>query len=615
MVGTLDLYSLKLSPDNTMFFSSRAEQTQWFDDKRAMSIENISFNGSRPFRLSANYLEATFLKYNYCRYKFNDRYIYCFIENMVYNNDNTCDLIVSIDMTQTFLEELKTAIAKSNVCNTTEKDSYFSTYKPFTNKMTPSDFNSTNLGTLSKSNFADWIGGFMLINCDPKIKGSSVAWNVEYGLTDNGVPASVMCIALPIKYNKTTRTLQAPQQVYLGASASGVLTSGAGNLFMLLDKYASYIADGCIGITFEQLLPNLYWGGSDYIFYDTNNMVNTTLPDISGFNFLVIKNNSSVNNWSYNLTNYLNNIPLPLRRNPYVYIRVGNDTESIELNLLDFYDDNPATETMVLQIEQFTSCIYPFTTNLKFKYNGKELADRNVMFNLITSDPVPYSASAWQEYYSQNKATVNDGLATQQRFQSAQLRNNLGTSLVNTGINTIMGGISWTKKLGQISARSFKTQQSQMTMATEASQGILGAVTQYANSKLEMQKDKALQQIGWNDIKSSPSSFSNLSSSISAKYKNGFQGIEVDIYIAKNIEDIKSYHNQFGYVVNRMESNPFTNFKKHTNYDFISFNEVTLALEYPQEIIGILEEQLESGIRFWYNYNNFLNYEIGNGEI
>lgn len=615
MIGTLDLYSLKLSPDNTMFFSSRLEQTQWFDEQRAMSIENISFNGSRPFRLSSNYLEATFLKYNYCRYKFNDRYVYCFIENIVYNNDNTCDLMVSIDMTQTFLEELKTAIAKSNVCNTTEKDSYFSTYKPFTNKMTPSDFNSTNLGTLSKSNFNDWIGGFMLINCDPKIKGPSVAWNVDFGLTDNGVPASVMCIALPIKYNKTTRTLQAPQQVYLGASGSQVLTSGAGNLFMLLDKYASYIADGCIGITFEQLLPNLYWGGTDYVIYDGNNMVNTTLPDISGFSFLVIKNNNTANNWSFNLSTYLNNIPLPLRRNPYVYIRVGNDSESIELNLLDFYDNTPATETMVLEIEQFTSCIYPFTTNLKFKYNGKELADRNAMFNLITSDPVPYSASAWQEYYSQNKATVNDGLATEQRFQSAQLRNNLGTSLVNTGINTMMGGISWTKKLGQISARSFKSQQAQMTMATEASQGILGAVTQYANGKLEMQKDKALQQIGWNDIKSSPSSFSNLSSNISAKYKNGFQGIEVDIYIAKNIEDIKNYHNQFGYVVNRMQSNPFNNFRKHTNYDFISFNEVTLALEYPQEIVGILEEQLESGIRFWYDYSKFLNYDIVNGEI
>ena len=615
MVGTLDLYSLKLSPDNTMFFSSRAEQTQWFDDKRAMSIENISFNGSRPFRLSANYLEATFLKYNYCRYKFNDRYIYCFIENMVYNNDNTCDLIVSIDMTQTFLEELKNAIAKSNVCNTTEKDSYFRTYKPFTNKMSPSDFDSTNLGTLTKSNFADWVGGFMLVNIDPRIKNASSASTVAYGLTDNGVPSSVMCIALPIKYNKTTRTLLAPQQIYLGASGSTLLVSGAGNLFSLLDKYASYIADGCIGITFEQLDPRLYWGGSDYIFYNTDTMSVIDLPELTAWKWLIINYNNTPNIWTFDLTNYINNIPLPLRRNPYVYIRVGNDSESIELNLLDFYDNEETTETRVLEIEQFTSCIYPFTTNLKFRYNGKELADRNVMFNLITSDPVPYSASAWEQYYSQNKATVNDGLATQQRYQSAQLRNNLGTSIVNTGINTIMGGISWTKKLGQISARSFKSQQAQMTMATEASQGILGAVTQYANSKLEMQKDKALQQIGWNDIKSSPSSFSNLSSNLTAKYKNGCQGIEVDIYIAKNIEDIKNYHKQFGYVVNRMQSNPFANFRKHTNFDFISFNEVTLALEYPQEIIGILEEQLESGIRFWYNYDNFLNYEIENGEI
>lgn len=615
MIGTLDLFSLKLSPDNTMFFSSKEEQTTWFDERVSLSIENISFNGSRPFRLSSNYLEATFLKYNYCRYKFGNRYVYAFIENITYNNDNTCDLNVSIDMTQTFLQELITAIAKSNISNTTEKDSYFSTYKPFTNKMTPSDFNSYNLGNLTKSNFDDFIGGFMLINIDPTIMGSGVAYNVTYGLTDNGIPASVMCIALPIQYDKVNKTLIAPQRVYLGASGSLVTTSGAGNLFMLLDKYASYIADGCIGITFEQLLPDLYWGGSDFIYYDTHNMDNIELPEISGFSFLCIKNNSLSNKWSFNLSQYLKNIPLPLRRNPYVYVRIGNDSESIELNLLDFYDDTPATETMVLEIEQFTSCIYPFTTNLIFKYNGKEIADRNKMFNLITSDAVPYSASAWQQYYSNNKATVNDGLATQQAYQSAQLRNNLGTSLVNTGINTIMGGVTWTKKLGQLSARSFKSQQSQFEMGTTASQGILGAITTYANGKLEMQKDKALQQIGWNDVKSSPSSFSNLSSNITAKYRNGMQGIEIDIYIAKNIEDIKNYHKQYGYVVNRMQSNPFNNFQKHNNFDFISFNEVTLSLTYTQEIIAILEEQLESGIRFWYNYDNFLNYEIENMEI
>ena len=615
MIGTLDLFSLKLSPDNTMFFSSKEEQTTWFDERVSLSIENISFNGSRPFRLSSNYLEATFLKYNYCRYKFGNRYVYAFIENITYNNDNTCDLNVSIDMTQTFLEELMTAIAKSNISNTTEKDSYFSTYKPFTNKMTPSDFNSYNLGNLTKSNFNDFVGGFMLINIDPIIMGSGVAYNVTYGLTDNGIPASVMCIALPIQYDKVNKTLFGPQQVYLGASGSRLTTSGAGNLFMILDKYASYIADGCIGITFEQLLPDLYWGGSDFLYYDIHNMVNIELPEMRGFNYLCIKNNSKSNNWSFNLSQYLQNIPLPLRRNPYVYVRIGNDTESIELNLLDFYDDTPATETMVLEIEQFTSCIYPFTTNLIFKYNGKEIADRNKMFNLITSDAVPYSASAWQQYYSNNKATVNDGLATQQAYQSAQLRNNLGTSLVNTGINTIMGGVTWTKKLGQLSARSFKSQQSQFEMGATASQGILGAVTSYANGKLEMEKDKALQQIGWNDVKSSPSSFSNLSSNITAKYRNGMQGIEIDIYIAKNIEDIKNYHKQYGYVVNRMQSNPFTNFQKHNNFDFISFNEVTLSLTYTQEIIAILEEQLESGIRFWYNYDNFLNYDIENMEI
>lgn len=612
MIGTLDLFSLKLTPDNTMFFNSKAEQTAWFDSKRAMSIENISFNGSRPFRLSANYLDAIW-NYNYCRYKFGNRYVYAFIENITYNNDNTCELNVSIDMTQTFLEELKSAIAKSNISNTTEKDSYFSTYKPFTNKMSPTDFNSYNIGTLNKANYSDKIWGFMLINIDPRIMGESIAWVETYGLTDNGLPTSTMCLALPISYDKVNRKLSPTGLMQYGEGFIG----GAGYLAQILDKYASYVANGSIGITFDQIEEQLYVNEQGQLInlVGNENVTPINLPEITTCKFLCIKNHSNPVNWEFDLTSYLSNIPLPLRRNPYVYIRIGNDSESIELNLLDFYNDNAVTETYKLNIEQFTSCVYPFTTTLRFKYNGRDITDRNKLFALVTSDAVPYSASAWQQYYSQNKATINDGLATQQTYQSAQLRNNLGTSLINTGIDTIMGGVSWTKKAGQLNARAFQTQKAQLTMTTTATQGVLGAVTNYANSKLEMAKDKALQQIGWNDVKSSPSTFSNLSSSLTSKYKNGHQGIEIDIYIAKNMNDIKNYHKQYGYVVNRMESNPFTNFKKHTNFDFISFNEVTMGLTLPQYIIGVLEEQLESGIRFWFNYDNFLNYDIENSEV
>lgn len=622
MQGTLDLFKLKLSPDNTMFFSSKEDQTNWFNERVSKSIENVSFNGSRPFRLASNYLETTY-QYNYCRYKFGDRYVYAFIENISYMNDNTCELNISIDMTQTFLIELQSAIAKSNICNTTEKDSYFTTYKPFTNKMTPNDFKSYNLGVLNKSNYNDIIWGFMLINIDPKIMGANLAWSVTYGLTDNGLPTSVMCIALPISYNKTTRTLQATGLMKYGPTDQ--MICGAGYLFQILDKYASYIVDGSIGITFEQLFSQLYVNENKELINltDENEVTRVDLPDISGFHFLCIKSHNDSINWQFDLTSYLQNIPLPLRRNPYVYIRVGNDSDSIELNLLDFYDDNATTETRILEIEQFTSCVYPFATNLRFKYNGKDIADRNAMFSLITSESVPFSASAWQEYYSTNKATINDGLATQQRFNQAQLRNNLVTSLVNTGVDSVVGGFSWSQKLSTMTARELVREKSTGAgaLSTSASMsggivsGVLGAFTSYANGKLEMAKDRALQQIGWNDIKSSPSSFANMSSNLSAKYKNGMQGIEVDIYIAKNIEDIKEYHKQFGYVVNRMESNPFTNFKKHTNFDYLSFNEVTLAMELPQYIVGLLEEQLESGIRFWYNYANFLNYNVDNSEV
>ena len=619
MQGTLDLFKLKLSPDNTMFFNNITEQTNFFDSKVALSIPNISFNGSRPFRLSANYLDTTFNNYTYCRYKFGSKTVYAFIDNITYTNDNVCELEVSIDFLQTFMFDIFGGVAKSNVSNKTLKDSFFNVYKPFTNKMTPSDFNSYLLKRLNKSITDTRIGGFILLNVDPNIMnkaGETSGTNfVMYGLYDNGVPTSAMCLALPVEYNFETNTINAPQLYKLGSASSESGCAGGGNLFNFLDAYASYIVDGCIGITFDQLLPDLYFNADDSIHYDTTNMQLVNLPDVSlDVPYLCIKNNSIANNWSIDLSDYLEDIPLPLRRNPYVYIRVGNDSESIELNLLDFYNDSPVTETMILEIEQFTSCLYPFQTNLKFKYNGREITDRNAMFNIVATDPVPFSISAWQEYYSNNKATVNDGLETQQKYQSAQLRNNLGTGLVNAGIDTIVGGVSWTKKLGQLSARSFKSQQNLFNAGVSGTTGFLGAMTNYANGKLEMAKDKALQQIGWNDVKSSPSAFSNITSNLSSKYRNGTQGIEVDIYIAKNIEDIKAYHKQYGYVINIMQSSPLNDIHNHTVFDFISFNEITLGLLLPQNMVSLIEEQLESGIRFWYDYNNFLNYDIANND-
>lgn len=619
MQGTLDLFKLKLSPDNTMFFNNITEQTNFFDSKVALSIPNISFNGSRPFRLSANYLDTTFNNYTYCRYKFGSKTVYAFIDNITYTNDNVCELEVSIDFLQTFMFDIFGGVAKSNVSNKTLKDSFFNVYKPFTNKMTPSDFNSYLLKRLNKSITDTRIGGFILLNVDPNIMnkaGETIGTNfVMYGLYDNGVPTSAMCLALPVEYNLETNTINAPQLYKLGSASSESGCAGGGNLFNFLDAYASYIVDGCIGITFDQLLPDLYFNADDSIHYDTTNMQLVKLPDVSlDVPYLCIKNNSIANNWSIDLSDYLEDIPLPLRRNPYVYIRVGNDSESIELNLLDFYNDSPVTETMILEIEQFTSCLYPFQTNLKFKYNGREITDRNAMFNIVATDPVPFSISAWQEYYSNNKATVNDGLETQQKYQSAQLRNNLGTGLVNAGIDTIVGGVSWTKKLGQLSARSFKSQQNLFNAGVSGTTGFLGAMTNYANGKLEMAKDKALQQIGWNDVKSSPSAFSNITSNLSSKYRNGTQGIEVDIYIAKNIEDIKAYHKQYGYVINIMQSSPLNDIHNHTVFDFISFNEITLGLLLPQNMVSLIEEQLESGIRFWYDYDNFLNYDIANND-
>ena len=143
---------------------------------------------------------------------------------------------------------------------------------------------------------------------------------------------------------------------------------------------------------------------------------------------------------------------------------------------------------------------------------------------------------------------------------------------------------------------------------------LINAGVSWANGELERSKQRALLDISWNDIKSSPSDFSNMNSSITSRYNSGSQCIEVDIYIANNIDDIKQYHKQYGYKVNRMEAITWSNIQQHTVFDYISFNTITLKSTLPQFYTAMIEQQYEQGVRFWYDYDNFMNYQIENTE-
>lgn len=629
MVGTIDLYSLALTPNDTMYFDSVNAQTQWFNERQHLTIDNVSFNGARAFQLGNNYLDIIF-QYNYVRYQLNGRYIYAFIENVDYTNDNCCSLQLSIDLNQTFLTELQTVISTSNIGNVTKKDSYFSTYKSYDNKLSVSEYNVQHLGRLNDYTDGTLLVGFVLVNIDDKTEltqNVNGAHTIVVGRTiDNNYYLPCGTLAFPIKYNLTTRKFIKTDAfmhngIYMkDQNNNGISVDGAEYLNEFIKYYGSYISN--IGLTFESIAGLTYVEeNNDYYFsYHTDNIrviENVVRPEettITIGDIIHIKRNSEKQVKTFNLTT-LNNYPLPLLRQPYVYIRVGNDYEYITLNLLDFFDNTAITTPLQLKVEYFTSCFYPYVTNLVFYLNNKPIIDRNMVFNLTVSDPIPYKIDAWESYYAQNKASVNDGLKTAQNYERKQQAIQITGQLVNAGIDYTVGKIPFTKAGNLYKRPHASTDRSVISGGANILETIINAGVNWANGELERSKQRALLDISWNDIKSSPSDFSNMNSSITSRYNSGPQCIEIDIYIANNIDDIARYHKQYGYKVNRMETLAWADIKQHTVFDYISFNTITLKSTLPQFYTAMIEQHYEQGVRFWYDYNNFMNFEIENGEI
>ena len=639
MLGTIELYKLAFTPNDTMYFDSTEIQNAWFESQEHLTIDNISFNGARAFQIGNNYLDVIF-NYNYVRYKLNNRYIYAFIENIDYANDNCATLNISIDLNQTFLRELQTAIATSNVGNVTKKESYFkNTYIPYDNKVSVSNYNSIFKGrlndltvTLDEYNYyGEYILGYIMFNIATNISqnGSN---NVSEQLTDNGYQTNIYCYALPILYSvQKSRLIVADFKIVHNTGGLTPVTDSlisAKQFKNILNDFGSYFEDGCVSIIFEKIgtFDSLSYNNTDQTFYihdgynplqpavevDYNIVKYPTPYKQNGYNYgtmvciNIVRNNIG---FSTEIDFSSHNIPYSILRQPYVYVRVGNDKESIILNLSEFenYNDNNKLEILF-----FTSCIYPFTTNLRFSYNGGEYFDKNALFNLTTTTPVPYSLSAWQQYYSQHSASVNDGLATQQKYERQISQNTKNYKQISSAIEWGSDSLSSISKLatGNFVGAGTGFINSTVKMGTS----IAGAEVEYTNSEIQREKEKAILDISWNDIKSSPSVYSNTVSGLTSFYRNGIQNIEIHLYIASNLQDIINYHKQYGYKVNRMETLTWADIQQHTVFDYISFNTITLKSTLPQFYTAMIEQQYEQGVRFWYDYANFMNYQIENTE-
>lgn len=641
MIGNIRLYkSLGLKQDNTMYFASLQDQQTFFNappNVQFTDYENVSYNGARAFKININFVSFMFLEYDYLRFEFPNgdgttRTIYAFIDDITYVNDNCCAIQSTIDLMQTFMFEIFDSYQYGVVKNYTLKQNAFNTYIPYVNKYPVSDYKIEEGIELTPKKEDGLINcGWVLITVDPAF---NIGENTAKYCYDNGMRIPFIKLAIPIVLSHYIDDEYSFETLNNGALTSLVKYSS----FVTSAFYkqiAPYILD--ISICTTQIADEYFSSSS------VGNVINLSFTDASEkyFEILTISGlNGSILQVLSNTSNeYLYEIPESIRNNfnlarlPYSYIKIGNAFSSVDINLLDFVGDMPLINfDNYLHIELLTSLTFPTQASLTLNlYNGNDFIPINTPLIIGASENVIYSTSAWSTYVSQNRQYANMGLATQQNYEKQAFDRQISSEKAQLGINTYMGvaseiagiftGVGNFTKAGKLTARRGQSAVGKASTgifetAGDLANGLIAINTKQDVFAIEQAKDRAMQRIQFNDIKTSPSAYDNLTSPVTSRFNAVYYPLCVYLYTARNINDVKKYHELYGYEINKtLDYFSFSSIRNHENFDYISFVSLFIKANIPRDMEETIEQILTNGVRFWYDYTKFLDYSLPNNEV
>lgn len=641
MIGNIRLYkSLGLKQDNTMYFASLQDQQTFFNappNVQFTDYENVSYNGARAFKININFVSFMFLEYDYLRFEFPNgdgttRTIYAFIDDITYVNDNCCAIQSTIDLMQTFMFEIFDSYQYGVVKNYTLKQNAFNTYIPYVNKYPVSDYKIEEGIELTPKKEDGLINcGWVLITVDPAF---NIGENTAKYCYDNGMRIPFIKLAIPIVLSHYIDDEYSFETLNNGASTSLVKYSSFVTS-ALYKQIAPYILD--ISLCTTQIADE-YFSSSSVV-----NVINLSFTDASEkyFEILTISGlNGSILQVLSNTSNeYLYEIPESIRNNfnlarlPYSYIKIGNAFSSVDVNLLDFVGDMPLINfDNYLHIELLTSLTFPTQASLTLNlYNGNDFIPINTPLIIGASENVIYSTSAWSTYVSQNRQYANMGLATQQNYEKQAFDRQISSEKAQLGINTYMGvageiagiftGVGNFTKAGKLTARRGQSAVGKAATgifetAGDLANGLIAINTKQDVFAIEQAKDRAMQRIQFNDIKTSPSAYDNLTSPVTSRFNAVYYPLCVYLYTARNINDVKKYHELYGYEINKtLDSFSFSSIRNHENFDYISFVSLFIHANIPRDMEETIEQILTNGVRFWYDYTKFLDYSLPNNEV
>lgn len=629
----ITLCKTPINTTDTLYFANVEAQKAYFSsitDK--IEYTNASFNGARNFRIQENYLAALNSKYNYMYYEYDGRVWYTFIDKYKYVNDNVTELEVTLDFMQTFMFDIE--FKTSRVASYTWKEEHFEQgYKiPYSNKFPAANFKWEVLNIVGDKIEGDTADKYLinlaitvnqdLLNFEGYKKLTTLyvhsnptqMSNSQFAATNYPAELPFATMLIPLYANKSLGTMS-----YVGVDRTDYINNIT-CVSRFIELISAYILD--ISIVTNKLY-DVYTYGDEYIISLGNQSARTIIAAGIELDYYLI-NVEDINNKyggakfangiytrSFNIN--IGNYSAELVNSSYMSLMItdGIDESYIELDDFIFRTDHTNTLYLNYKAEQIYPYTYTITISDTSNFNNKT-------FKISRSDAIsmPYAVDKWMEYIASNSASVNDGLRTKHGYEREIAKNNLANKTAQGAVQTLAGigtiaGAATSAIFNPVQA--FSTGMSGVNQAIQGASTIADAVVQYENTLTNQEKERALLEISWQDIKNTPADVMSFGAVHGLQGVNQFISSVIYIGIASNIEAIKKYHKMYGYETHEVVS--ATDLKRaHNIFDYIRFEDANFITNLPHNTHNIIKSILESGIRFWYDIDTFMNFDIENTE-
>ena len=621
MYVNVTLYKTKLSTTDTMVFSSKEEQTEFFNGLTKLDLGQCSFNGKRTIRINGNYFMLNIGGYNYIKIYYtdgngNERTYYAFIDLFRYVNDNCCEVDVTTDYIQTYMFDIQFSqlfIEQRNYSLDSE-DLLSLSYKNYYPSSIYNNIKEDYICVKDTSDDSKYEFNIcVLLNASTPELSNLKNYTFNIPLNEYKMPksintnSSIVCFVFPCTFKNGSIT------EVTSVNYDDKVTELTYKLNDFISKYGANIVDVFIADTL-QCVKEL---NNNTIVVDTltSNYINVITLDEK--TIITIKSMQSYVRNENVIKEVEYNYHKALFRSPYYNIYVGRDGGT--MSLINPYD---------LDLSNGLKVSYDYYQDILPVYNSivKVLNTKRKYDCIFTFPPILenflFSVDAWSQYKLTHSASVGDSLSTKHAYDIEIAERNrenakdiatskFGASGAQTAgnlIGSLAGGllsVDPLKRASQIIGGIGSTIGNTVGGGITYAQELENAEVAYQNTLTTIEQESALLRIQYNDIKNSPATVNNMYSG--GTYVYGVNSvIKLNLLEPNNINEIIKYHKRFGFetaLQTEITDLAGLHDTKAQHFDYIrTLNCSVISENIPRTSAEIIQKIFNSGIYLWRNY-------------